>query len=43
MLYNVGDKNEPCGGPASVSLGVDISLSIETEFSMRRNKANQLD
>jgi hypothetical protein len=30
MLYNVGDRTEPCGTPACISLGVDISPSTKT-------------
>jgi hypothetical protein len=29
-LYRVGDRTEPCGTPACMYLGVDISPSIET-------------
>jgi hypothetical protein len=29
-LYNVGDRTEPCGIPACMSLSVDISPSTET-------------
>jgi hypothetical protein len=34
MLYNVGDRRETCGTPACISLGVDISPSTVTEFSV---------
>jgi hypothetical protein len=38
-LYNVGDRTEPCGIPAFILLGVDISPSIETlNFLWGRNK-----
>jgi hypothetical protein len=30
MLYKVGDRTEPCGTPACISLAVDISPSTET-------------
>jgi hypothetical protein len=30
MLKRVGDRTEPCGTPACISLGVDISPSTET-------------
>jgi hypothetical protein len=30
ILCNVGDRAEPCGTPACISLGVDISPSTET-------------
>jgi adenine-specific DNA methylase len=30
ILYRVGDRTEPCGTPAYISLGVDISPSTET-------------
>jgi hypothetical protein len=30
ILYNVEDRTEPCGTPACISLGVDISPSTET-------------
>jgi hypothetical protein len=30
--YNVGDRPEPSGTPACISLGMDISLSTETDF-----------
>jgi hypothetical protein len=30
MLYKVGDRTEPWGTPARISLGVDISSSTET-------------
>jgi hypothetical protein len=30
ILYNVGDRTEPCGTPAYISLGVNISSSHET-------------
>jgi hypothetical protein len=28
-LYNVGDRMEPCGTPACISLGIDISLQLK--------------
>jgi hypothetical protein len=38
-LYNVGDRTEPCGTPACISLGVDISPSTETlNFLCERNE-----
>jgi hypothetical protein len=30
ILYNVGDRTEPCGTPAFISLAADISPSTET-------------
>jgi hypothetical protein len=32
-LYNVGDRTEPCGTLAYISLGVDVSSLTETIFS----------
>jgi hypothetical protein len=35
----VGDRTEPCGTPAFISLGVDISPSAETQnFRCERNE-----
>jgi hypothetical protein len=31
ILYNVGERTEPCGTPARKFVGVDISPSIETQ------------
>jgi hypothetical protein len=39
----VRDRTEPSGTPAFISLGVDISISIETEFSLRKKRDNKLD
>jgi hypothetical protein len=37
-LYSVGDRTEPCGTPACIYLGVDISPSTETlNFRCERN------
>jgi hypothetical protein len=36
ISYTVGDRAEPCGTPAFISLGRDISLSTKTEFSLRK-------
>jgi hypothetical protein len=37
-LYRVGDRTEPCGTPAYIDLGVDISPSTETlNFLCERN------
>jgi hypothetical protein len=37
-LYSVGDRTEPCGTPACMYLGVDISPSTETlNFLCERN------
>jgi hypothetical protein len=30
ILYYVGERTEPCGTPACISLGTDISPSTET-------------
>jgi hypothetical protein len=38
MLYNVGDRTEPCGAAACISLGVDISPSAETLNFLRERK-----
>jgi hypothetical protein len=32
-LYSVGDRAEPCGTPACMYLGIDISPSIETMWT----------
>lgn len=38
-LFKVGDRMEPSGTPACMSLGVDISLSTETlNFLFVRNE-----
>jgi hypothetical protein len=37
-LYNVGDRTEPCGTPACISLGVDISTSTETRNFLQERK-----
>jgi hypothetical protein len=38
VLYRVGDRKEPCGTLACISLGVDISPSTETlNFCCERN------
>jgi hypothetical protein len=43
MLYKVGDRTEPCGSPACISLAVDISPSIETlNFRRERNELMSL-
>jgi hypothetical protein len=43
-LYSVGDRTEPCGTRAFISLGVDISPSTETlNFLCERNELVQLD
>jgi hypothetical protein len=34
---------EPCGTLSYITLVVDISPSAETEFSMRKKRANKLD
>jgi hypothetical protein len=36
ILYNVGDRTEPRGTPACISLHVDISPSTKTKFSSER-------
>ena len=37
-LYNIGDRTEPWGTPAFISLGVDVSPSTETlNFLLERN------
>jgi hypothetical protein len=39
----VGDKKEPCGTPACIHLGVDISPSAETlNFRCKRNELMSL-
>jgi hypothetical protein len=43
ILYNVGDSMEPCGTLAFMSLGIDISPSTMTEFSLRKRKSNTLN
>jgi hypothetical protein len=43
MLYKVGDKTEPCGTPACISLAVDISPSNKTlNFRCERNELMSL-
>jgi hypothetical protein len=38
-LYRVGDRTEPCGTPACMYLGVDISPFTETQnFLCERNE-----
>jgi hypothetical protein len=39
ILNIVGDRAEPCGTPACIILGVDISLSTETEISYYKDKS----
>jgi hypothetical protein len=39
----VGDRTEPCGIPACIHLGVDISPSTETELSLRSKLAKELN
>jgi hypothetical protein len=43
IVYSIGVRAEPCGTPACVSLGINISPLTETEFSMRKKRANELD
>jgi hypothetical protein len=42
-LYGVEDRTEPCGTPAFIHLGVDISPSTETlNFHCNRNELMSL-
>jgi hypothetical protein len=42
-LNSVGDRTEPCGTPAYISLGVDISPSTETlNFLCERKEPKSL-
>jgi hypothetical protein len=38
ILKRVGDRNEPCGTSACITLGVDISPSTETLNFLRQRK-----
>jgi hypothetical protein len=42
-LYSVGDRMEPCGTSACISVGADISLCPETEFSPLNKWDNKLN